>query len=47
MGKYYIINLCLFLAKFYIHKHKFTGSKPLFTIQSGLGQVYGNYPKIC
>jgi len=32
IGKYYIINLCFLLAKFHIHKQKFTGSKPLFSL---------------
>ncbi len=31
-GKYYVINLCFLLAKFHIHKQKFTGSKPLFSL---------------
>ncbi len=31
-GKYYVINLCFLLAKFHIHKQKFTGSKPLLSL---------------
>ncbi len=31
-GKYNVINLCFLLAKFHIHKQKFTGSKPIFSL---------------
>ncbi len=46
--KYYVINLCFLLAKFHIHKQKFTGSKPLFSLfKVDLDKYVENYPKFC
>lgn len=32
MEKVYVVNLCILLAKFHIHKQKFSGSKPFFDL---------------
>jgi len=39
-NEYYIINLLLFLAKFHIHRSKFTQQNPLFIVFSREVQQY-------